>query len=58
MGSLVEDYKKNLMSLGLIFLLFGLTLHFLLKENELSDLLALAGQARGEYLLAAAMLIP
>ncbi len=52
MGSLVEDYKKNLMSLGLIFLLFGLTLHFLLKENELSDLLALAGQARGEYLLA------
>lgn len=51
MGSIVEDRKKNLLSLGLIFLLLGITLRFLLKDNELSALFALIHQADGRWLL-------
>ena len=47
----VEDRKKNLLSLGLIFLLLGITLRFLLKDNELSALFALIHQADGRWLL-------
>ena len=45
MKNIVEDRKKNFWSLGLIFLLFGVTLHFLLKEQELSQLLLLMSRA-------------
>ncbi|MDO4553301.1 MAG: lysylphosphatidylglycerol synthase transmembrane domain-containing protein [Bacillota bacterium] len=52
MDAFVKDRRKNLLSLGLIFLVLALTLIFLMKDRQLSELFGLLRQADPRWLLA------
>ena len=51
MNTLVENRKSQLMNIGFVLLLMGATTYFLLKDNDLPQLLSLIGSVNVGFLI-------